>query len=440
MQKSNSFILKVLLMVSVPLLLTQCDKNGQLEPDSTPIATDNLSVTLSQAEKIANLELSGKSNVDVSASNRRVAADTTNKNRFITNSKTFKDKKDNSAAFHVINYHKIDAKTNKKQAAGFVIISADRRVVPILASSESNSFNIDSIPDGVDIWVEMVLSELSRAKAKLKTPRPEVDYLWKEYDTKQKNGRVSAPYPVCPSGIYTNTGVLLSTAWDQDITYNLVTPSNGCSDCGRAFTGCGPTAIAQVWNYYRKPNFYYSAGGGQTYYDYPLPASRTVGYCDYNSAPIKDRHMATLLKEAGTGAQTNYNYLGSCSALTWRDNVRQAFVYAGYSNAGQRGSLISNLTSINSELLNGKPVILDGNTSFNLSKWHIWIMDGYESYIWFTPNTTNPYICDNNSYAKYHLNWGWNGRANGWYVLNNFQGLNGDVYNYALNATFGMRP
>jgi Peptidase C10 family/Spi protease inhibitor len=380
MKKSNSFILKMLIIISVPILLTQCNDHPQLAPESvsTTTVTDSLSVTLNQAEKIANLEISGKSNAGI-ASNSRVAADTSNKNRIITDSKTFKDKKDNSAAFHVINYHKIDAKTNKKQMAGFVIISADRRLVPVLASSETNRFNIDSIPEGVNIWVEMVFNELSKAKEKLKSPNQSVTYLWKEYEAKQKNGRVATPYPVCPSGIYTNTGVLLKTEWAQGTTYNLTCPPIGCGPCGRAYTGCGPTAIAQVWNYYQKPNFYYSAGGGQTYYDYPLPASRTGFYCDFSTTPLKDRHMAVLLKEAGIGAQTNYNYLGSCSSLTWRDNVRQAFIYAGYSNPGQRGNLISNLTAINSELLNGKPVILDGNTSFNLSNWHIGVMDGYES-------------------------------------------------------------
>ncbi len=440
MKKSNSFILKMLVIILVPILLTQCNDSVQLAPESLTmnLVIDSLSVTLKQAEKIANLELNGKPMVNI-ASNLRVGADTTNKNRVITDSKTYRDKKDNSAAFHVINYHKIDTKTNKKQDAGFVIVSADRRLVPILASSETNSFSIDSIPQGVDIWVEMVLSELSKAKAKLKTPKPDVEYLWKEYEAKQKNGRVSTPYPVCPPGSYTNTGILIATEWDQGQTYNLMCPNIGCGPCGNAYTGCGPTAIAQVWNYYQKPSFYYSPGG-VTYYDYPLPVTRTGYYCDYYSTPIKDRHMATLLKEAGTAAQTNYNYWGSCSSLTWRDKVRQAFIYFGYSNPGQRGGLISNLTSINSELLNGKPVILDGNTSFNLSDWHIWVMDGYESYIWFNQTYTPPYICSSGSYARYHLNWGWGGRANGWYILNNFQGLNGDVYDYALNATFGMRP
>ena len=433
--KNSSFV-RIVASIIILLSLFDCQDNSQLQPNKLSELSDNLLVTLDQAEKIASIEIGGKI---VSGSNLRVEADTSNK-RNITDSKTFKDKRDGSDAFHVINFHKLDSKTSQNQQAGFVIISADKRIVPVLASSETNYFDMENIPSGVDIWVEIVLNELSRAK-NLKTPKPDIEYLWKEYDAKPRNGKVSTPYPTCPQGYYTNTGILLNTAWGQGGTYNLMCPANGCDACGKARVGCGPVAIGQVWNYYGKPiqsSSNYGVGYISTTFHYPLANQRSGIYCDIASTPSNEQEMALLLREAGTAANTNYNYLWSCSALTWREDVKTAFAFAGYSNAGQRGSFINNLGSVNTELINGKPVIIDGNTSFNLSNWHIWIIDGYDSNIWYTPNPSNPYNCDINTLVKYHLNWGWGGYSNGWYVLGNFQG-GGDLYNYALNVTFGMR-
>ena len=430
----NVFNPRNVIFIFLCLLLLNCGKkeNYQLLPQ---IGSENLNVTLLQAKRIANLEMTNGS--VVSKKSTRTSVDSSG-SRGISDAKTYRNEKDNSDAFHVINHFKVDSKTNLKQSAGFTIISADKRIVPILASSETGRFETENILKGVDIWVEMVLNEIKLAKSNLKEPTPTVAYLWEQYDSKPKNGRTTNPYPVCPSGSHTNTGILINTTWSQDATYNLSTPMNGCSSCGRANTGCGPTAIAQVWNYYQKPVSYPSANGS-TYYDYPLAVRKTGDYCDLYTTPIKEMHMAVLLSTAGIAAQTNYNYAGSCSALTWRNDVKTAFIYAGYSNSGQRGGLIDNLTTVNSELINGKPVIIDGNTSLNFNDWHIWIIDGYDSYTWFTPESNPPYTCIVNSYTKYHLNWGWEGASDGWYVLYNFVGR-GEVYDYALNVTFGMRP
>lgn len=52
--------------------------------------------------------------------------------------KTDAVKDGNETLFHVINYDE-----------GFVIVSGDRRTVPVLAYSETGSFEVNNAPDGV---------------------------------------------------------------------------------------------------------------------------------------------------------------------------------------------------------------------------------------------------------------------------------------------------
>lgn len=349
------------------------------------------------------------------------------------------DDEKGEALFHVINYTSKDGKSE----AGFMIISGDRRVTPILAKGDKEKFDLKDLPKGLDIWVNMVVHGIKRGKAELVKPARKIEAMWQMYEGA---ARYIDPIVGCPDNYYVNSGVLLSTQWGQGFTYNMVCPTrNGCP-CNHANAGCGPVAVAQVWNYYQKP-VSYNRNGVNINYNYPLPNQRYqfpvgVDVCDENNAPFDLIQMAQLIRQAGLGTQSNYNY-PNCNTLTWRENVKDAFQWATYSNSGHRVSFNSNSTSIKSELLSGHPVIIDGTTGpFNFNDWHIWVIDGYEEsnyYYLIDPNDPNS-GCLSVMQVFHHLNWGWNGAGpNAWYGLSGFIGA-GSHYDTNLNVTLGMRP
>lgn len=132
-----------------------------------------------------------------------------------------------------------------------------------------------------------------------------------------------------------------------------------------------------------------------------------------------------------------------CSSFNWREDTKNAFSSAGYSNSGSRVSWSSGYGTVNAELQGGHPVIMDGTTGFiNFNNWHIWVIDGYRNYITYhKADEQNPMsACLGYEYAYYHMNWGWDGKDNNaWYGMGGFWG-DGHHYDYDLNVTLGTRP
>jgi len=140
-------------------------------------------------------------------------------------------------------------------------------------------------------------------------------------------------------------------------------------------------------------------------------------------------------------ANTNYAFY-KCNSFTWREDTKNAFASAGYSNLGKRVSWLSNYLTVISEIKTGHPVIMDATTGFvQFNDWHIWVIDGYQQYITHhKADPVNPFSsCLSADYAYYHMNWGWEGKNDGWFGMSNFM-LDGKLYNYDMNVTLGMRP
>lgn len=65
---------------------------------------------------------------------------------------------------------------------------------------------------------------------------------------------------------------------------------------------------------------------------------------------------------------------------------------------------------------------------FTYSDCHAWVYDGYRQ------TTNNCY-----GYLHFHMNWGWNGWADGWFAFNNWNSPNG-TYQYSQDFTYNINP
>jgi hypothetical protein len=155
-------------------------------------------------------------------------------------------------SFYIINYAK----------GGFVIIAGDKRLDPILAFSETNSFNLDTsaISSGLVGWlgsVDKMIVDLRNGV--VKTDSQTVTKNKTMWNKKQIMAFDPDPDPgqfanCTQEGLYssesTEKGPYLSTSWGQTGGYNNNSPNIGCASGQLPPTGCVATSMAQIMRYY----------------------------------------------------------------------------------------------------------------------------------------------------------------------------------------------
>lgn len=264
-------------------------------------------------------------------------------------------------AFYIVNY----------KGNGFSIISADKRVNPILGYSEDGSFSMEDIPDGLNLWLEWVSERISYYRAENIQADPMTTSVWNSTECPVKPIR-----NICDNvdNISTITkGPYLSSTWDQRNGYNAFCPE-GCP------AGCVPVAAAQIMRFWKHPNKYH-------WDNMPLDKASTA--------------TARLLSELGSEFyfDVSYSPTGTSARNAFTDNVLRDL---GYSSATRNKY---NYATLKGELYAGRPVLLEGKNSVS-GGGHTWVCDG----IWITNYTTN-------STSMLHMNWGWNGKYNAYYNI-----------------------
>ena len=116
------------------------------------------------------------------------------------------------------------------QGEGFVIVSGDERMAPMLAYSLKGDFDLTQMPDNVKAWLNVYQQEYEQLQSS-------------GNQSKSKDLVVAADGDVEP---------FLTTKWGQTQPYNNLCPEYKADT--KAVTGCGATAMAQCMYYYKFPN------------------------------------------------------------------------------------------------------------------------------------------------------------------------------------------
>lgn len=88
--------------------------------------------------------------------------------------------KDGETLMYVINY----------EEGGFVIISATRNYLPILAYSEEGHFDISSIKGGLSLWVDETTAAIKASGEKADSTKAEMNRLWRIYEETEQNNSI----------------------------------------------------------------------------------------------------------------------------------------------------------------------------------------------------------------------------------------------------------
>lgn len=289
---------------------------------------------------------------------------------------------------------------------GFIIVSGDERMSPVLAYSNQGNLNLDSLPDNAKAWLLAYIGEAKSLDSQTQT-------LNKQY---VKSDDYLAP--------------LLSTQWGQSFPYNALCPYY--AEGRQAVTGCVATSMAQAMNYYRFPT---SGTGSHSYTTatHHISMSKDFSATTFKWDLLKNSYqadgnteeeveaIADLMLTCGVSVDMDYD---SESGSSNTDNMNALAKYFGYDNdmyIAHKDFMTENEwhNLLLSELDSYRPLMFSAETPKGYG--HAFIIDGYQA--------------DEGDYPFYHVNWGWKGNADGFFKMNNMNDGQDVDDNYILNVS-----
>lgn len=308
--------------------------------------------------------------------------------KFLNSQASLKSKSKSNVTPQLIHSIEKDGETavyvyGKNIAEGFVLVSGEDTVTPILGYSDNGNFDYESLPENAKWWINNYADEIQAIKKGVAKATSTI-----------KSDRSVAP-------------ILGETLWGQDTPYNALTPSYDGKKCP---TGCVATAMAQVMYYHKWP---VTGTGSNTYisesykFELSVDFSKSTYLWD-NMTPTYNTQSNTESKDAvaklmfDCGVATNMDYSPSGSGAVTR-NIAKAlvqnfnydrgirFLHKLYYNAEEWSDVVK------SELDASRTVIYGGTTD---------------------QRDTHEFVCDGyNADGLFHINWGWNGMSNGYFLL-----------------------
>ena len=285
----------------------------------------------------------------------------------------------------------------------FVVISADKKAIPILAYSNEGTYDANNVIPPVKMWLDYYQRQLlAIRKDEAFTQSLSVGKAWEELKqpTKIHKSTTSASTP------------LLTSKWGQATIYNYFCPKDEKGPNGRVVTGCVATAMAQLMYYFRFPtqgtgSYEYtwepygnlSADFGNTVYDYSAMADKPT---EINSA------ISLLMYHCGVAVDMEYGPNGSgMTNHSAADRLKKHFNFSPKTQYVFRDTItVLNWDSLIITHLDNKiPLYYAGWSDTVYKMGHAFICDAYQ--------------VDSNDNYYYHFNFGWEGQSDGYFYTDN---------------------
>ena len=307
-------------------------------------------------------------------------------NKFVPQSPDFYTGENNSTTtYYVFNFF----------PQGFVIVSANKNVIPILAYSSDTQCPQNNSNPALNILLQLYSKQVYETSTLKNYTNPKNQQLWSNYLL----GNISSPKgQVTP---------LLTTKWDQQTYYNEFCPTDPAGPDKKCVTGCVATALGQLVNYFRWPQ---SGVGSYTSEDTAY-GTLTIDYAaakyDFNematSLSRTNPETAELIYNIGVGVDMHYGPDGSgMNNHKAAHVVKTFFKYVDSTHYIFRDSVSFNWDSvIVNHLERGLPMYYAGWGDTIYVSGHAFVVDGYQDSLHF------------------HFNWGWGGSADGYYYTGN---------------------
>ena len=293
-------------------------------------------------------------------------------------------------------------------SVGFVIVAGDDEVTPIVGYSTTSRFVGQHISPALSNYLSaycIYMNSVWDGKAVRKT---------------QMSENVTPVFP------------FISTTWNQDYPYNKDCPKIG----GNAtYTGCVPTVVAQIMNYYKWPNSGHGTCTATLNDASNTAVSTTLGeeyqwdnmidnyYPADTYTTIQANAVSQLMKDVGYACSVHYGtdvtnafaYNALTALLRHFDYSPDIlFVDRRYYSDMAWNKMIYN------ELKEGRPVWYRGNNE-----------EGKEGHAFL--------CCGVDQQGSYYINWGWGGWCDGYFDLDAVA-PNGYDFSYDQQAIINIKP
>ena len=310
---------------------------------------------------------------------------------------------------------------------GFVLLSADDCVRPLLGYSPESAFPATGLPEHVSAWLDAYQREIASAIANGSRPSAQAADEWSRL--------LSDRVPL--KAVATAVTPLLKTQWGQGSGFNELCPYDSATGT-RCVTGCVATAGAQVLKYWNHPE----VGRGSHSYTHSkygvLEAVFDTAY-DWNHMPNKitsttmfarRMNVSLLMYHYGVAVDMGYspsasgantNPLGNVKRASSETALKEFFRYnpalftaykEGFSDAQWRALIDEDLDA-------ARPVLYDG---YGPAGGHAFVLDGRDTL------------------GLYHFNWGWDGEANGFFTLDSLSPYSTMSFSQLNSAIFRIFP
>lgn len=321
---------------------------------------------------------------------------------------------------------------------GFVIVSGDDRVTPVLAYSFSSTASEELNPE-TGYWLRGYEAQIAEmANSDMRQP----ESLLQEWIAP-----LLVATPEEPVASLLDIPAMMRTHWDQSNPYNLLCPFDSTRNA-RTVVGCVATAMAQIMRYWSYPAY----GEGFHTYSYGDLGDISADFentsylwhimpnvCDDFSSATAKTATATISFHCGVAVEMMYGTSGQggsaaySSCGTWASHcATSAFIdYFKYDPSLFHASRMSYSDTawqrmLDTEMEAGRPVYYSGHDS---TGGHAFVFDGADIQ------------------GRYHVNWGWGGSYDGFYTVDRLSpGGGGDggnatyTFNQGQGAIFGIKP
>ncbi|TRZ71148.1 MAG: T9SS C-terminal target domain-containing protein [Bacteroidetes bacterium] len=309
---------------------------------------------------------------------------------------------------------------------GYVIVSADDAVTPVLAYSFEGIYSEENQAPQFTAWMEQYVRQISYARKTDAIPLPAATSTWNHL---LNPGNSSS---LAPNGTR-DVEPMINSDWNQPSPYNEMCPADPAGSNGHAIVGCVPVCMGQIMYYYRWPDH---GTGSYTYFDSTYGTQHASFDSTWyqwsnmkNTITASDPGIAQLLYHLGVSVDLRY---GPSSSGMYNHKaayaLRTYFKYSPETHYVYRDSTSLNWDSLIIAHLDRKMPLYYAGWSVPNINGHAFVCDGYQGGDYF------------------HFNFGWSGSFNGYFYLddltpggNNFnlaQELIINIYPDTLNYTY----
>ncbi len=277
---------------------------------------------------------------------------------------------------------------------GYIVVSIDTDIRPVIAYSYTSDFYFDETPR--NILLHILRSDMNKRLNTLNLVSQQLinrnNQMWDSY----LNSDSLFLSRMAMIAVY---GPLIDTHWDQSPPYNDKCPIDpGSGD--RCVTGCVPLAIGQVLNYWEYPadvsfnsSESYTVSVGRV--DAPSASMDTIdynGYCIFPDTSV----IADLLFACGVSVRANYTRTATSASVSITPFLSKWRFATGYSMGPSAPTFYSILAQ---SIKDRKPAPMSLHSSTGSPPGHCVVCDGYKDS------------------GEFHINFGWGGLTDGWYNL-----------------------